>query len=166
MAQLSTVRVLLADDFPLFRERVASLLEPAFEVVEKVGDGESLLEAATKLDPDLIITDRVSWPPLIVIRRHPLFRLPQRQAPAGSLLFLGRAESHLLGALALCSIEPSAEGEPSPAATHFIQVFPRWQGICPLSHVRVLRNTVTSLKMRFANLCRSIFTKVAPFGLG
>jgi len=57
MAQLSTVRVLLADDFPLFRERVASLLEPAFEVVEKVGDGESLLEAATKLDPDLIITD-------------------------------------------------------------------------------------------------------------
>jgi CheY-like chemotaxis protein len=49
--------VLLADDFPLFLERVSSHLEPAFEVVEKVGDGQSLFEAATKLDPDLIVTD-------------------------------------------------------------------------------------------------------------
>jgi DNA-binding NarL/FixJ family response regulator len=49
--------VLLADDFPLFLERVSSVLEPAFEVVERVGDGQSLLEAATKLDPDLIVTD-------------------------------------------------------------------------------------------------------------
>ena len=57
MAQLSRVRVLLADDFPLFLERVSSHLEPAFEVVEKVGDGQSLFEAATKLDPDLIVTD-------------------------------------------------------------------------------------------------------------
>src|SRR5712664_389293 len=53
MAQLSRVRVLLADDFPLFLERVSSHLEPAFEVVEKVGDGQSLFEAATKLDPVL-----------------------------------------------------------------------------------------------------------------
>ena len=49
--------MLLADDFPLFLERVSSVLEPAFEVVERVGDGQSLLEAATKLDPDLIVTD-------------------------------------------------------------------------------------------------------------
>jgi len=50
--------VLLADDFPLFLERVSSVLEPAFEVVERVGDGQSLFEAATKLDPDLIVSDR------------------------------------------------------------------------------------------------------------
>ena len=49
--------MLLADDFPLFLERVSSVLEPAFEVVESVGDGQSLFEAATKLDPDLIVTD-------------------------------------------------------------------------------------------------------------
>jgi DNA-binding NarL/FixJ family response regulator len=57
MAQLSRVRVLLADDFHLFLERASSLLEPAFEIVEKVGDGQSLFEAATKFKPDLIITD-------------------------------------------------------------------------------------------------------------
>ena len=47
MAQLSRVRVLLADDFHLFLERASSLLEPAFEIVEKVGDGQSLFEAAS-----------------------------------------------------------------------------------------------------------------------
>jgi DNA-binding NarL/FixJ family response regulator len=57
MAQLSRVRVLLAVDFPLFLERVSSLLEPGFEIVEKVGDGQSLVEAAMKLKPDLIITN-------------------------------------------------------------------------------------------------------------
>jgi DNA-binding NarL/FixJ family response regulator len=42
---------------------VTSLLEPTFEVVGGVADGEALLEAAAKLNPDVIVTD-ISMPVL------------------------------------------------------------------------------------------------------
>jgi DNA-binding NarL/FixJ family response regulator len=58
---MSKVRVLLADDHPNLLEILQSILEPTFEVVGKVRDGKSLLEAATKLNPDVIITD-ISMP--------------------------------------------------------------------------------------------------------
>ena len=54
-------RVLLADDHPNMLRMVENILEPMFEVVGKVADGKSLLEAAGKLDPDLIVTD-ISMP--------------------------------------------------------------------------------------------------------
>jgi len=38
-------------------------LEPTFEVVGAVGDGEALVEAAGKLQPDVIVTD-ISMPKL------------------------------------------------------------------------------------------------------
>jgi DNA-binding NarL/FixJ family response regulator len=54
---MSKVRVLLADDHPNLLEIVESVLEPTFEVVGKVADGKSLLEVASELDPDVIVTD-------------------------------------------------------------------------------------------------------------
>jgi DNA-binding NarL/FixJ family response regulator len=61
--QLTKVRILLADDHPLFPQLVASLLEPTFEVVGKVVDGRSLCEEAKNLQPDVIVTD-ISMPVL------------------------------------------------------------------------------------------------------
>jgi len=58
---LKKVRILLADDHPHFPEFVESLLETSFEIVGKVGDGQALLEAAAKLNPDVIVTD-ISMP--------------------------------------------------------------------------------------------------------
>jgi len=58
---LNRVRVLLADDHPGFPYLVESLLEPSFEVVGSVVDGKALLEAATRLNPDVIVTD-ISMP--------------------------------------------------------------------------------------------------------
>ena len=55
------LRVLLADDHPSVLRMVENILEPMFEVVGKVADGKSLLEAAGKLDADLIVTD-ISMP--------------------------------------------------------------------------------------------------------
>jgi DNA-binding NarL/FixJ family response regulator len=55
------LRVLLADDHPNVLRMVENILEPMFEVVGKVADGKSLLEAAGKLDPDLVVTD-ISMP--------------------------------------------------------------------------------------------------------
>ena len=54
--QIKHVRILLADDHPYFQEFVEGLLEPPFEIVGKVQDGRSLLDAAANLKPDVILT--------------------------------------------------------------------------------------------------------------
>src|SRR5215831_3106601 len=55
--QLMKARILLADDHPGFLEMETCLLEPEFEVVGKVDNGQALIEAAMRLKPDIIIMD-------------------------------------------------------------------------------------------------------------
>jgi len=55
--------MLLADDHPHFSEMIETLLSPTFEVVGKVSDGQSLVQACVKLNPDVIISD-ISMPVL------------------------------------------------------------------------------------------------------
>ena len=58
------MRVLVADDHSLFRDGLVSLLEAAgHQVVGQVGDGQAAVEAARRLDPELILLD-VSMPVL------------------------------------------------------------------------------------------------------
>jgi DNA-binding NarL/FixJ family response regulator len=57
------IRILLADDHRKLLDIVQGLLEPTFDVVRCVEDGESLVEAAEKLQPDVIVTD-ISMPKL------------------------------------------------------------------------------------------------------
>jgi DNA-binding NarL/FixJ family response regulator len=54
---LSRVRVLLADDHENFLALEAQLLEPEFDVIEKVQDGRASLEQATRLQPDVLVLD-------------------------------------------------------------------------------------------------------------
>jgi DNA-binding NarL/FixJ family response regulator len=54
-------RVLLADDQPLVLQEVRSLLANDYEVVGEVANGKSLVEAAQRLNPDLIVSD-ISMP--------------------------------------------------------------------------------------------------------
>jgi DNA-binding NarL/FixJ family response regulator len=49
--------VLLADDHTIVAEGLRRLLETEFKLVGVVSDGPSLLEAARKLDPDVIVAD-------------------------------------------------------------------------------------------------------------
>ena len=50
--------VLLADDHAIVTDGLARILKEAdFDVVGAVGDGQQLLDAATRLRPDVIITD-------------------------------------------------------------------------------------------------------------
>jgi len=58
---LMKARILLADDHPRFPEMEARLLEPEFEIVGKVANGQALIEEAMRLKPDIIITD-ISMP--------------------------------------------------------------------------------------------------------
>jgi NarL family two-component system response regulator LiaR len=58
-----TLRLLLADDHPLFRAGVRSLLDeqPDMEIVAEAEDGVGAVEAARKHKPDVVVTD-VSMP--------------------------------------------------------------------------------------------------------
>jgi DNA-binding NarL/FixJ family response regulator len=49
--------VLVADDQPIVLEGLHSLLEPEFEIVGEVLDGQALLAAAERTKPDIIVTD-------------------------------------------------------------------------------------------------------------
>lgn len=53
------VRILLADDHPLFRDGVALSLEasPEFLVIAQASSGEEALELARRLQPDLVLLD-------------------------------------------------------------------------------------------------------------
>lgn len=50
-------RVLLADDHRIVAEGLRSLLEPEFELIAIVEDGQTLVEAAKRMDPDVIVAD-------------------------------------------------------------------------------------------------------------
>lgn len=55
----SPIRILLADDHPLFREGVAHSLgaEPDFEVIAQAGSGEEAVELAHRWHPDMVLLD-------------------------------------------------------------------------------------------------------------
>ena len=58
---LARARILLADDHKEMRDRVVRLLGREFEILDPVEDGRALLEAASKLKPDLCLMD-ISMP--------------------------------------------------------------------------------------------------------
>ena len=55
--------VLLADDHVVFTDGIVRILKERFDVVGTVTDGRSILEAASRLHPDVIVTD-ISMPTL------------------------------------------------------------------------------------------------------
>ncbi len=55
--------VLLADDHGDFLAAVARHLEPHFEVLKTVGNGQALVDEATRLEPDVVVLD-ISMPVL------------------------------------------------------------------------------------------------------
>lgn len=54
-----TIRVLIADDHPVYRDGLASLLEPmtGLEVVARAADGVEAVEQALAIRPDVVIMD-------------------------------------------------------------------------------------------------------------
>jgi DNA-binding NarL/FixJ family response regulator len=54
---LNRVRVLLADDHEDFLAIEARLLEPEFDVIQTVGDGQASLEGTARLKPDILVLD-------------------------------------------------------------------------------------------------------------
>ena len=77
-------RLLLADDHTLVVEGFRSLLRSEFDVVGAVGDGRSLVAAADRLKPDVILLD-ISMPGLNGLEAA---RRLRRVLPDAKLIFL------------------------------------------------------------------------------
>jgi DNA-binding NarL/FixJ family response regulator len=60
---MGRARILLADDQPEILSSVARLLEPEFDIVGAVSNGQSVIEAVPRLNPDLLVLD-ISMPVL------------------------------------------------------------------------------------------------------
>ncbi|MDP2381492.1 MAG: response regulator transcription factor [Nitrospirota bacterium] len=76
--------ILLADDHTMFVEALQKVLEPEFNLVGSVGDGRALIEAAPRLEPDVILLD-LSMPLLNGIDAAQQLR---RLVPDAKLVFL------------------------------------------------------------------------------
>ena len=113
---MSRPRVLIADDHAEVVKAVSRLLAIECDVVGAVGDGSALLEAAQRLDPDVIVLD-LNLPKVNgldacrqITRRHPATKvvvftamndpeLKQRSfaAGAGAFVFKMAGDGDLLG---------------------------------------------------------------------
>jgi serine/threonine-protein kinase PknK len=81
-------RVVLADDDVLLREGLASLLERAsFDVVGRAGDGETLVQLAHQLEPDLVLVD-IRMPPTHSIEGLEAARTIRRELPEIGIVVL------------------------------------------------------------------------------
>lgn len=60
---MNRIRLLLADDHMLFAEGLQSLLHDEFELLGTVGNGNDLVEATLRLNPEVILVD-ISMPVL------------------------------------------------------------------------------------------------------
>jgi DNA-binding NarL/FixJ family response regulator len=58
---MNRARIILADDHADFRTCAAGLIEPEFELIASVGDGQAVIRAAEQYDPDLLLLD-ISMP--------------------------------------------------------------------------------------------------------
>lgn len=58
---MNRMKVLVADDHTILAEGLRGLLERDYDLVGIVGDGRALVEAANRLQPDIIVTD-ISMP--------------------------------------------------------------------------------------------------------
>ncbi len=81
---MKRTRILLADDHPQIRELLRVILEPEFRVVGAAEDGETLLQYAQSLQPDVIISD-INMPKVDGLQAA---RLLKDIAPHARVIFL------------------------------------------------------------------------------
>jgi DNA-binding NarL/FixJ family response regulator len=96
-----TVKILIADDHTIFRDALRSLLEDRFSVIGEATDGDEVVDAVTRLKPDILLLD-VNMPRLNGLEA--LQQLAALQIPVRILLLTAEidrtqmVESLLLGA--------------------------------------------------------------------
>jgi DNA-binding NarL/FixJ family response regulator len=89
--QLATVRILVVDDFDMFRQFVVELLgkRPELQVVGEASDGLEAIQKAVELRPDLILLD-IGLPSLNGIE---VARQMRSLVPESKIIFLTQESS-------------------------------------------------------------------------
>ena len=96
---MSRPRLLLADDHTMFSQGLQSLLEDEFDLVGAVADGQALVEAADRLNPDVIVVD-ISMP---VMNGFDAVRELKKQGVTAKIIFLTmHADDRLLAEAFRC----------------------------------------------------------------
>ena len=120
---MNATRVLLADGNPAVLDTVTRILESEFNVIGKISDGSSLVTAAEKLKPDVMIVD-VQVPGLSGFEA--IRRLKRRHIRC-AVIFLTvhhdlalAEEARFIGAMGYV-LKPSADSELLPAIRHALQ---------------------------------------------
>lgn len=110
--QRPAARILIADDHRLLADACKSMLEPEFAIVGIVTNGIDLMDAASALNPDIVILD-ASLPPLNGLDAGAQIK---RQMPAAKLVFLTKdsrpdvtAEAFRKGASACVPMQAAGE---------------------------------------------------------
>ena len=101
--QQSRARILVAEDHELMREQVVRMLKRDFEVLDAVTNGEALLDAAARLNPDICVID-ISMPVLNGIEAAT--RLKQNNSTAKVIFLTIYNDSDSIGA----AFKSGAEG--------------------------------------------------------
>ncbi len=85
--------VLVADDRPRVHDVVRRILEPEFAVVQTVSTGASLIDAARRLRPDVIVAD-ISMPDVSGIEA--IRRINRDVTPSATVFFTAHADPTLV----------------------------------------------------------------------
>lgn len=98
---MTTVDILIVDDFEKWRLRLRSFLEliPGFRVVAEAADGLEAIEKAAQLHPDIVLLD-IGMPNLNGIKAAPRI---QRASPRSVIIFLTQENDNDIRAAALAS---------------------------------------------------------------
>ena len=96
---MGKIRLLVADDHPMLRERLVGVLgtQPDFEVVGEAADGEDVVRLAGEIEPDVILLD-LEMPNVDGVEA--LQRLRQAGSTAQTVVFTAYdTDERILGAL-------------------------------------------------------------------
>ena len=93
------IRLLIADDHVMFAQGLERLLRDEFELLGTAGNGEELVEAALRLDPDVILVD-ISMP--VLNGFDAVRRIRERDTKAKIIFLTMHADTTLLSEAFRC----------------------------------------------------------------
>jgi len=97
--KINRTTVLLADDHKMFAQGLRALLEDEFDLVGSVENGQALVDAAAKSNPDVIVVD-ISMP--VMNGLDAVRQLKERRIPAKIIFLTMHADDRLLAEAFRC----------------------------------------------------------------